>query len=103
MLLASSLSLTSTPLRVACVGDSITAGYKASNASMAYPGRLQDILDAWRPGKYAVTNLGAGGATLLRLLPVEHRLAHLDREEERQEVADAEACLLYTSPSPRDA
>ena len=54
----------STPLRVACVGDSITAGYLASNQSMAYPGRLQKLLDAAHPHAYSVVNLGAGGATL---------------------------------------
>lgn len=64
LVLTAPVSLASTPLRVACVGDSITAGYKASNASMAYPGRLQQLLDARSPGRFAVTNLGAGGATL---------------------------------------
>jgi lysophospholipase L1-like esterase len=65
------LTLTLTPpppppaIRVACVGDSITAGYLSSNASFAYPGRLQAHLDAkFGPGIYAVTNFGAGGATV---------------------------------------
>jgi lysophospholipase L1-like esterase len=52
-------------INVACVGDSITAGYLSSNSSMAYPGRLQSILDdKYGTGIYHVTNLGAGGATL---------------------------------------
>jgi hypothetical protein len=55
------------PVRVACVGDSITAGYLSSNASFAYPGRLQAQLDSkYGPGKYTVTNFGAGGATVQR-------------------------------------
>jgi hypothetical protein len=49
------------PLKIACVGDSITAGAHASNASMGYPGQLQRMLD---PAKYAVTNLGACGSTM---------------------------------------
>ena len=53
------------PIRVACVGDSITAGYLSSNASFAYPGRLQTQLDSkFGAGTYAVTNFGAGGATV---------------------------------------
>ena len=55
------------PIRVACVGDSITAGYMASNASMAYPGRLQALLTSrFGKGSYNVTNFGAGGATVQR-------------------------------------
>lgn len=50
-------------LKIACVGDSITAGAHASNASMAYPQQLQAMLD---PTKYAVTNLGACGSTMQR-------------------------------------
>ena len=50
---------------MACVGDSITAGYLSSNASFAYPGRLQAQLDSkFGAGKYTVTNFGAGGATV---------------------------------------
>ena len=56
-------SQTTAPLRVACVGDSITAGYLASNSSMAYPQRLQALLDDRFPGAYSVSNFGAGGAT----------------------------------------
>jgi len=52
-------------VKVACVGDSITAGYLASNASFAYPGRLQSLLDhKFGAGAYLVTNFGAGGATV---------------------------------------
>lgn len=48
-------------LKIACVGDSITAGAHASNSSMAYPQQLQRMLDA---SKYAVTNLGECGSTM---------------------------------------
>ena len=52
-------------VRIACVGDSITAGYLASNASFAYPGRLQSLLDAKHgAGGFEVFNFGAGGATV---------------------------------------
>jgi len=54
-----------TPIKVACVGDSITAGYKASNYSSTYPSRLQAKLDAkYGTKSYLVSNFGAGGATL---------------------------------------
>ena len=65
LLLPQALALTPHTIRVACVGDSITAGYLSSNASFAYPGRLQSQLDSkFGAEKYAVTNFGAGGATV---------------------------------------
>ena len=58
-------SAAAAPIKVACVGDSITAGYLASNASMKYPARLQVKLDAkFGNGSYIVSNFGAGGATV---------------------------------------
>ena len=48
-------------LKIACVGDSITAGAHASGPAMAYPQQLQGMLD---PSAYAVTNLGACGSTM---------------------------------------
>eukprot|EP01063_Lacrimia_lanifica_P028189 TRINITY_DN4077_c0_g2_i3.p1 TRINITY_DN4077_c0_g2~~TRINITY_DN4077_c0_g2_i3.p1 ORF type:complete len:314 (+),score=106.68 TRINITY_DN4077_c0_g2_i3:104-943(+) len=53
-------------VRIACVGDSITAGAHASNASMAFPQQLGRLLAAQYGSKYAVTNLGASGATMLK-------------------------------------
>jgi lysophospholipase L1-like esterase len=50
-----------TALKVACIGDSITAGAHASSGAMAYPGQLQTMVD---PNKYTVTNLGACGSTM---------------------------------------
>merc|ERR1719272_2184299 len=55
----------SKPIQIACVGDSITAGYLASNQSMTYPGELQTMLDAkYGKDSYNVHNFGAGGATV---------------------------------------
>ena len=48
-------------VRIACVGDSHTAGHGSSNASAAYPGALQQILGS----AFDVTNLGAAGTTAL--------------------------------------
>ena len=47
--------------KVACVGDSITAGY-LSSCGLNYPNQLQAALGA----QYAVTNYGVGGRTMLR-------------------------------------
>lgn len=64
-LAASSLLLASPawadPIRVACVGDSITAGVGAT-PGQAYPSQLQRMLG---PG-YEVRNFGVSGCTLLR-------------------------------------
>lgn len=52
-------------VRIACVGDSITAGAHATDGSHAYPGQLQKLLDvAHGAGRFSVTNLGATGRTL---------------------------------------
>ena len=50
-------------IRVACLGDSITAGARTKDRStQSYPARLQALLgDGWH-----VRNFGIGGATLLR-------------------------------------
>jgi len=47
-------------IKVACVGDSITAGYLASSKSTTYPSVLQKMLGS----NYSVTNLGHGGTTV---------------------------------------
>lgn len=52
-------------VRVACVGDSITAGLYASDATKSYPAQLQRLLDATHgEGKYSVQNLGASDTSL---------------------------------------
>ena len=53
--------------RIACVGDSITAGVHSTGGKHTYPGQLQLLLDKkYGEGKYAVTNLGACGSTMLK-------------------------------------
>lgn len=54
-------------IRVACVGDSITAGVHSSGGIHPYPQQLQILLDAAHgEGTYSVTNLGACGSTMLK-------------------------------------
>ena len=50
------------PIKVACVGDSITAGVGASGDASDYPSLLGDLLGP----KYKVENFGESGATLLQ-------------------------------------
>lgn len=51
------------PVKVACVGDSVTYGYKiGQRETNSYPAQLQVILG----GNYQVENFGVNGATLLR-------------------------------------
>ena len=49
-------------VQVGCVGDSITEGAFSSGGNHTYPGQLQIMLG----DGYKVTNMGAGGATLLK-------------------------------------
>ena len=50
------------PLKVACIGDSITYGYGlADRDHESYPAQLQKLLDAQEPGKYEVRNFGNSG------------------------------------------
>lgn len=55
------------PLRVACVGNSVTYGYGLANRERdAYPVQLQAMLDAtYGEGRYEVGNFGHSGSTLL--------------------------------------
>lgn len=55
------------PLRVACVGNSVTYGYGLRHRDRdAYPVRLQQMLDAtYGNGRFEVGNFGHSGATLL--------------------------------------
>jgi len=48
-------------IKIACVGDSITAGAHSSGNNFTYPSQLQAMLD---PAVYSVTNLGACGSTM---------------------------------------
>ena len=50
------------PIRVACLGDSITAGARVDAKSESYPARLQNILG----DNFEVRNSGIGAATLIK-------------------------------------
>ena len=58
---------TAAPLRVACVGNSVTYGYGLSDREhTSYPVRLQEMLDArYGTGRFEVSNFGHSGSTLL--------------------------------------
>lgn len=61
------------PMRVACVGDSITQGVGILHPEKdSYPARLQELLGA----AWSVKNFGVGGRTMLRKAdPFDHRPA----------------------------
>jgi arylsulfatase A-like enzyme/lysophospholipase L1-like esterase len=48
--------------RVACLGDSITAGARVEAETQSYPARLQELLG----DEFSVRNFGLGSATLIR-------------------------------------
>ena len=57
------LSLSAAPVRVACVGNSVTYGYLLQDReNTCYPAQLQRLLGT----KYEVRNFGYSGSTLLR-------------------------------------
>lgn len=64
---AAKKSKTEAPVRVACVGNSVTYGYGLRNRDRdAYPVRLQEMLDEhYGSGRFVVGNFGRSGATLL--------------------------------------
>ncbi len=59
---------TENPLRVACVGNSVTYGYGLANRERdAYPVRLQAMLEsAYGTKRFEVGNFGHSGSTLLK-------------------------------------
>ncbi len=62
-LLLACLSLHASPVRIACVGDSITEGSGLSRPAVeSYPARLQQLLGT----NYIVRNYGVSGRTLLK-------------------------------------
>lgn len=70
---STSASRAADPVRVACVGDSITEGIGTQNPQQdSYPAKLQEILGAgWK-----VQNFGVGGRTMLRKVdPFDHHPA----------------------------
>lgn len=59
----SQTSLSQQPVKIACIGNSVTYGYGHKNPQItSYPSQLQKLLGE----KYAVKNFGHSGATLLR-------------------------------------
>lgn len=50
------------PIRVACLGDSITFGAKADPKTESYPAQLQEMLGE----RCVIKNFGVGGATMMR-------------------------------------
>lgn len=57
-----SIAATSGAVRVACLGDSITAGARGKGGIESYPAQLQRLLGS----SYDVQNFGLGGATLIK-------------------------------------
>ncbi|WP_158981076.1 MULTISPECIES: GDSL-type esterase/lipase family protein [unclassified Flavobacterium] len=52
-----------TPIKIACMGDSVTAGYLLVNpATESYPSQLQALMGS----QYEIKNFGYSGATLLK-------------------------------------
>src|SRR4051812_38761214 len=63
LLALSLLCASANPVKVACVGDSITEGAGLTTpATQSYPARLQQLLGT----NYLVKNYGVGGRTLLK-------------------------------------
>jgi len=66
-LICSQKDADSDTIKIACIGDSITAGVCSSGGNHPYPQQLQILLDnTYGQGKYSVTNLGACGSTMLK-------------------------------------
>lgn len=78
------------PIKVACIGDSITQGVGATDqATRSYPAVLQTLLGP----EYEVRNFGSGGATLL---DVEPERSYMKRPVFEQSLAFEANILLIT-------
>jgi len=62
LLVSMAFAANAEPIRVACIGDSLTAGAKVNAATESYPAQLQGMLG----NAYNVKNFGKGGATMIR-------------------------------------
>lgn len=60
-LLSVSVSVAQVPVKIACVGNSITYGYGLADRSRSYPGVLQDLLGE---SDYTVGNFGVNSVTV---------------------------------------
>ena len=61
-LMCASSALANETTRVACLGDSITAGARVDPATHSYPTQLQDLLG----DEFEIRNFGLGSATLIK-------------------------------------
>jgi lysophospholipase L1-like esterase len=62
--IVSCVVVSAAPLKIACVGDSITAGTGLGNSSLeSYPARLQRLLGT---NNFTIRNFGVSGRTLLK-------------------------------------
>ena len=62
VVVAATVAFPAEKIKVACIGDSITYGFKLKNRETdAYPAQLQTLLEARFPGKYEVRNFGNSG------------------------------------------
>src|SRR5574344_958030 len=99
VLLWAVVAIASKPIKVACVGNSITYGYGLQNrAEEAYPSQLQQMLGS----RYEVGNFGKSGATLLYR---GHR-PYIQQEEFRKAMAFAADIVVIhlgiNDTDPRD-
>lgn len=99
VLLWAVVTIASKPIKVACVGNSITYGYGLQNrAEEAYPSQLQQMLGS----RYEVGNFGKSGATLLYR---GHR-PYIQQEEFRKAMAFAADIVVIhlgiNDTDPRD-
>lgn len=98
-LLFSATLILAKPIKVACVGNSITYGYTLENRELeSYPSQLQRMLG----NKYNVGNFGKSGATLLNK---GHR-PYMQQEEYKQAIAFAADIVIIhlgiNDTDPRD-
>ncbi len=87
------------PLRVACVGDSITEGFKIDNPAVnSYPAQLQKELDKKGKGKFEVRNFGVRSMTLMQ----NTQMPYVKRQEYKDSLAykaDIVVIMLGTNDS----
>ncbi len=92
-----------TPLKVACIGDSITFGFGLPDReNMCYPKRLQAILDERRPGEFAVRNFGHNGAAVLERGMALRYMATQEFAEAKAWAADILIVCLGMNDIPRE-
>ncbi len=87
------------PIKIACVGDSITYGFKIEGRETnSYPAQLQQVLDKKAAGKWEVKNFGVSSMTLMQ----DTSKPYVKRAEYRASVdyeADVVIIMLGTNDS----